>query len=184
MNHKFPFIFLMLCFFTFQASAQDMSRELGIRFSGLENFDFIYKKSMDGMKYKRYRLAATNIRANINEDTQFSFNLAFAAGVEKRKNIANNLKFIHGWEPGIGLSVVAVDDDLLGNINVSLGYVLGFQYDVSDKFYINVEAIPALSVATDFEGEIFAENTIIGAGFNTNSVALTLAYKFSSPKRK
>ena len=184
MNNKFSFIFLMLCFFTFQASAQDMSRELGLRFANIQDIDFIYKKSEDGMKYKRYRVAASNVSLQISEGTDFGFEINLAAGVEKRKNVVDKLKFIHGWEPGINFGLVNRDGSTGGNIGVFLGYVLGFQYDFSDKFYVSLETIPTLSVSTFYEDEIFADDININAGFNSNAVALTLAYKFSSPKRK
>jgi hypothetical protein len=174
----------MLCFLTFQASAQDMSRELGLRFSGVQDIDFMYKKSEDGMKYKRYRVAASNVRLLISEGTDFGFEINLAAGVEKRQNIADKLKFIHGWEPGFNFSLVNSDGSTGGDIGVFLGYVLGFQYDFSDKFYVSLETIPTLSVSTFYEDEIFADVIDVNAGFNSNAVAVTLAYKFSSPKRK
>ncbi|MBK7525147.1 MAG: hypothetical protein IPI53_13645 [Saprospiraceae bacterium] len=184
MNTKHFILFTFLLLFVTPLSSQNMSREIGIRFSGLDDFDFIYKKSADGLKYKRYRIAASSLSLAIVEDTRLSFNVSYARGIEKRKNVTNQLKFIHGWEPGVYLSLAYSEDFTSGTIGIFLGYVLGFQYDFSDKFYVNIETIPTLALSTNYTDEDFGEDVLINAGFNSREAALTLAYKFSSPARK
>ena len=137
MNTKHFILFTFLLLFVTPLSSQNMSREIGIRFSGLDDFDFIYKKSADGMKYKRYRIAATNISVAMVDDTRFSFIFNFARGIEKRKSVNDQLKFIYGWEPGINFSLAYANESALGTVGIYLGYVLGFQYDFSDKFYVS-----------------------------------------------
>jgi hypothetical protein len=184
MNTKHFILFTFLLLFDTPLSSQNMSREIGIRFSGLNDFGFIYKKSADGLKYKRYRLATSNLGIRLNDETRINFYLSYARGIEKRKNVTNQLKFIHGWEPGVNLSLVYSEDLTFGTIGIFLGYVLGFQYDFSDKFYVNIEAIPSLALTTNYSDEDFSEDVLINAGFNSSAAALTLAYKFSSPARK
>ncbi len=184
MNTKHFILFTFLLLFVTPLSSQNMSREIGIRFSGLDDFDFIYKKSADGLKYKRYRIAASSLSLAIVEDTRLSFNVSYARGIEKRKSVTDQLKFIYGWEPGINFSLAYANESALGTVGIYLGYVLGFQYDFSDKFYINLETIPTLALSTNYTDEDFGEDVLINAGFNSSSAALTLAYKFSSPARK
>lgn len=85
MNTKHFILFTFLLLFVTPLSSQNMSREIGIRFSGLDDFDFIYKKSADGLKYKRYRIAASSLSLALVEDTRFSFNVSYARGIEKGK---------------------------------------------------------------------------------------------------
>lgn len=163
--------------------AQDRNHELGLRLSGLQSFDFIYKKSDNGTKFKRYRLAVANLGGVISENYRFNFNVAYAQGVEKRKNIGKKVQFIHGWEPGIFLSAYMNDEVYEGNAGIFLGYVLGFQYNISENFYINVESIPSLTIGGVFSDNDDSSGVLFNAGFNSNAVALTLAYTFTAPKK-
>jgi hypothetical protein len=180
---------LILCFVLFSLyfspslQAQERNHELGIRLSGLQDFDFIYKKSDNGTKFKRYRLAVANVGAFMAEINDLRFDMAYAQGVEKRRNIGKKVQFIHGWEPGFYVSLNAIGDDFGGNAGIFLGYVLGFQYNVSDNFYLNVETIPSLTVGGVFKDSDDDSGLLVNAGFNSNAVALTLAYTFTAPKK-
>jgi hypothetical protein len=58
-----------------------------------------------------------------------------------------------------------------------LGLVLGVQYDINDKFLVNLETIPVVSVNMQQNGNNF-RFVGVNAGFNTGSVALGVLYKF------
>jgi len=173
--------------------AQSQTHEVGMRFSSLENFDFIYKKELEENKLRRYSLGFTNLNFIDRENNEaFNFGLGFAIGTEKRKQIAEKLKFIHGFEPFAELNFTSSeisDDDRRnsGQVIAGLGYVLGFQYDFSDKFYVNLETVPSLYGAVNFaetsEDEISEDGYEIGAGFNSNAIAVSLVYRFTKDKK-
>lgn len=182
MKNSFAFLLFCMLFLTFHTNAQDRNHELGIRMTDLVDFGFIYKKSDDGVKFKRYRLAAANFSATFTDDPNIGVDLSFARGVEKRKNVAAKLQFIHGWEPGIFINFRSVNETIDFGVGGFLGYVLGFQYNFSPQFYINIETIPSFSILANFiddDDVIFSSNL----GFNSNALALTMAYAFTAPKK-
>lgn len=179
------FLFLVLVFLHVLPSlqAQERQHELGLRLSGLQDFDFIYKKSDNGIKFKRYRLAVGDVYLVLRESNQMNFNLAYAQGIEKRKNIGKNVQFIHGWEPGLYVSLNSQGDNFNGTAGVFIGYVLGFQINIGEHFYVNLEAIPSLRVADLFSDNDDDTGLVVNAGFDSNAVALTLSYTFTAPKK-
>lgn len=185
MNMKNGFLYVLLFFFFWVSSgnSQDRNHELGIRLTDITDFGFIYKKSDDGVKFKRYRVALANLNLAFNDDVDVAVGLeaSFARGIEKRKNIAKNLQFIYGWEPGIYMNFQLVDEGFDTGFGGFLGYVLGFQYNFSPQFYVNIETIPSFSVIGRIDdNDNFSFNTNIG--FNSNAIALTMAYAFTTPK--
>ena len=74
---------------------------------------------------------------------------------------------------------ISVNDDQYNmNMRPGIGYVLGFQYDISEIFYVNIESIPTLSGSFIIDNDGFNDNYAINAGFNSNAIALSLVYKF------
>ena len=173
-------VLLGLIAFNSNSYAQNSpNREIGIRLTGLEDFDFVYKKENRENRFFRHRLGSFNIWATGNDNvTLWNFGLGYAFGVENRTSINEKLKFIHGFEPGVAISYgVFEDKSNFWNYQLSLGYVLGFQYDFAESFYVNIETIPALTFKRSSRGD---NNTTysFNAGFSSNAVALTLAYRF------
>lgn len=199
---KPPFFYSIILFFCCLAvsaslSAQEAtttSHEIGTRFSGLNNFGFIYKKSKNDKRFLRIRAASTDlgITGNSVDVSGFDVGASFAIGLENRRRIAEEFHFIHG--PELAFSF-AYDQRTLpassGERTTSstifsprIGYILGFQYDVSDRFYVSIEAIPGLSYAY----QIDEDDTALGVerrtgstfdlGFNSNAVALSVVYRF------
>lgn len=157
--------------------------EIGLRLSTFENFDFIYKKELSQEVYRRVRFLSTNLQFfTVNEQTLVNFNVGAAIGKEKRVRLTEKLKFHHGLEPGviIGLSNFQ-DNNFTGRTNFSinpfLGYVLGFQLAVSDRFLLGIETIPSVNIGLNVVqggGSSFRFN----AGFDSNAIALTGVYRF------
>jgi hypothetical protein len=174
-------LFFFAAFFWMQnASAQTIHHELGLRFGGVDNFDFVYKKEKAPGKLIRYRLAATNINFNrIPGDNRLNANLGFRIGWESRKSIGKKVHFIHGPEPGINIGISTLSNNFSSNISPIIGYVLGFQLDLSESFYVNVETVPSLQGNfTVAEGVGVSDSFSINAGFNSSIVAITIAYRF------
>lgn len=161
-------------------NAQETSnREIGIRFSGLEDFDFVFKKGRSQDRYFRHRLGSLNIGVNdFGDERIWNFGLTYAFGIENRKAINEKLKFIYGFEPRVGFSYATNTFRSQGwSSHLGLGYVLGFQYDFAESFYMNIETIPALTYARSSPDGNKAFNSF-NAGFSSNGVALSLVYKF------
>ncbi len=162
-------------------NAQEINRELGIRFSSLNNFDFIYKKQKEANKYIRHRVTLANLRyESLSIDDRVDVDLAYSVGVEKRKDIAEKLQFIHGFEPFASVSL-RVLGEAEAFFQVGVGYVLGFQYAVSDKFHLSIETIPRL--AFNFNTLETDSDFVANAGFDQNAAAISLVYRFQSAKK-
>ncbi|MFM7023388.1 MAG: hypothetical protein ACKOXB_10445 [Flavobacteriales bacterium] len=166
----FPAILLILISSTLKA--QTNNRELGLRFTSLNNYGFVYKKGLTENKYRRYTLGTFNfITASAESGTTIVNNASFSFGNEHRKAMSDNLKFIHGFEPTFALGYTYNNDGIL-MASAGLGYVLGFQYDFSPKFYLNIEAVPSFSLT--YLGGMIISN----AGFSTSGLAISMVHKF------
>jgi len=151
--------------------AQTENREIGLRLTSSRGSDFVFKKEKKPNRYKRLRIGLQALGYNGNDD--FNFGLTFGIGVEKRKSIREDLFFIHGLEPRLQVNSFSSSS----NISVGLGYVFGFQYDISDALSANIEATPSVGTGIDGEASIF-----IDAGINSNA-AISLVYKFQKQKK-
>lgn len=175
-------LLLLLCVFTLILSAQSKqpregrTHEIGLRLSGLENFDFIYKKSLSQDTYRRYRVFTSSATFfNLDGTSIGDFSVNAAIGKERRLPIADKLNFIRGPEYSAGLNLVGTDDNFQFLVVVGIGYVLGFTYQVSDKFFIGLETIPSVSIGY---GNGSSQVVAFSAGFNSNAIALTAVYRF------
>lgn len=154
-------------------------QEIGLRLTGLENFDLIYKREKNTNQFFRHRLGLINFGVTGKDDTSVSeFGLGYAFGIEKRKSVNEKLNFIHGIEPRIATQYSSMDGNTIGwDLMVGVGYVLGFQYDFSDRFYVGLETVPALTYARELDGP--SKGTYeLNVGFNSSAVALILAHRF------
>lgn len=185
---------LLLCLSTvYQAHSQaatdtPVNHELGLRLYGLSDFNLIYKKQSAPGKFKRYRfgLADFNYTA-IDENKNFNLNLGLAVGNERRREIAEKLYFLHGTEiiGGFGLSDQRSNnfDTQQFRFSLELGIVLGFQYSFSERFYTSLEVIPSVGVTYTSVSDPSPDQFQLGGGFNSNAVALSLVYCFSTKKK-
>ncbi len=154
--------------------AHAQSREAGIRFSGLSNFDFMYKHPSKAGNFHRWRLASVNASAlSRTNSTELNFGLGLAYGYEKRKYLADHTYFIHGWEP-------AIFGDFRSNgqfVSFQLAYVLGLQYNFHQRFYINLELAPSIGINGNF---LAGNDPVYIAGLNLDSrfVSLSLIHQF------
>ena len=168
-----------LVFLCSNAFSQEKNHELGIRLGSFENFDFIYKKQRQENKFIRHRLAFVNFAYNTTSDNDsYDLGIGYAIGWENRKEIGGNLFFIHGFEPYISVSHSSNNITNVWGFQPGLGYVLGFQYNFSESFYLNLETIPSLSGIFIIDDDGFSDTFALNAGFNSNAIALTLAYRF------
>ena len=161
------------------AAPSPLKRELGMRLSGFNDFDFIYKKELAPEKYRRYRLGFADLEfSTLGQFQSYGFSAGVAIGSERRRGLTEDLKFIHGAEWLINFGISGQESSVDLTLGSGLGVVLGFQYEVSEKFSASLEAVPSLLAtyrATDGAAPDYFE---IGARFDVNAVALSLVYKF------
>ncbi len=159
-------------------SAQETARtrELGLRLTGTDDFGFIYKKRLTDDRFRRYRFFSGQLGfTSIDGRNVGNLNVGAAIGKEQRTQVADRLDFIRGFEPFLSLSVQSTVDVFLASITPGIGYVLGFQYNFAERFYLSIESIPSVSL-TYGNGDV--QLVSFNAGFNSNAVALTGAYRF------
>lgn len=172
------------------ACGQQTSREVGLYFGGLNSFNFIYKVQRSENTFKRVRLAAANLSfSKLENFNRFAVQLGIAVGREKRQAIAQNLQWYHGWEPGFVIGYDLRDQENSPNnppdswemrFEPFIGYVLGFQYRFSERFYLAAEGIPSLRADFALTSEGVREGFLINSSFSFNFVTLTLAHAFTS----
>jgi hypothetical protein len=107
--------------------------------------------------------------------------VGYAFGTEKRKPIADKLSFIHGWDFSFSFAYSNARSNTGRNnqilLNPAIGYVLGFQLDISDSFALSAEVIPSIrsSIALyDYTTNQYQ----FAADLNSNGTALSLMYRF------
>ena len=166
-----------------------VNHELGLRMFGIGDFDLIYKKQLEASKFYRYRLGFANFNyTKIDRNRTADFNAGFAAGPERRREVAEKLKFIHGWEllGNFGISSQKNNSQHIEQISLSagVGIVLGFQYDVSEKFHISLEAIPAARASYTLVSDPSPDRFQVNGGFDTDAVGVSLVYCFSTEKKE
>ena len=77
---------------------EDPKREIGVRMSSLQNFDFMYKKQKKENKYSRIRLMSFDVTLMDSSNSINSMFLAAAFGREKRIPVTKRISLVKGWE--------------------------------------------------------------------------------------
>lgn len=158
-------------------------RELGARFSSLNDFDFIYKKQRSENKYLRLGLARiTNSSAFVDGSTLTTTNLGVSIGLEKRIPIAKKLKFFRGPVASLSGSAQFLSGRDIYNVNIGLNYVLGIMYEINDIFYVGADTAPGFNVTYGDNGATESWTTFLG--FNSQALSFTLAVRFPAKKKK
>ena len=176
------FSFLFIPGLDAQTIAGPLNTEIGIRLWGLADFDFIYKKEIRSAKFTRIRFVTGDFTINDFKNFNSALSLGLAYGKEKHKPINEHLNFIKGWEIIAGVGNTIIQEQAFFNVSPGLGLVLGFQYDVHKNFNLTLETIPSASTNINF-GPNGTRVTGFNIGFNTNSIALGLMYKFQTMEK-
>ncbi len=179
-------LFFALFAFATQLSAQNTAphREVGLQFSGLNlnntnSFSAFFKKQKKEHVYQRLRLFYGNINGLVRDSERYlAFFGGIAIGHEKRKSLDSKLEFYQGPELSAALSIVSIIDE---NTDISIrggfGWVLGLQHSFNERWAVNLEAIPGLSM--NVNGATKRDVTTVGWDASiSNSVSLGLVRKF------
>lgn len=172
-------IFAMASIISLSTFAQDGTKvfskyELGLSLANLNDFGLMYKKHRKNNSFFRLSLASMNYSLiNRSDDYVHVFNSNISIGREKRKEIHDKLYLIRGWDFLGGISSTAG----VNKFGIGVGYVLGLQYNLNQKFALGLEATPNIT------GNIFIRDnnvilSLLNLGFSTNSVRLLMLYKF------
>lgn len=172
------YILLFSLFFSCSASAQQ-AKEIGLRATNFDQFSLLYKRETKSQKFLRLRFIFANLQyASLNGNPLGSASFGFAIGLEKRRPLSDRLDLLTGPEPFFNFNLVAGTDADISSFGLGLGYVIGFQYALSDQFHIGIEAIPSVSAQfTSFENEV--NNLTVQAGVSNTGIALTGVYRFN-----
>ena len=172
-------IFVMASIISLSTFAQDSTKvfskyELGLSLVNLNDFGLMYKKHRKNNSFFRLSLASMNYSLiNRSEDLIHNFSSSITIGREKRKEIHDNLYLVRGWDFLGGISSTAG----VHNFGLGVGYVLGLQYNLNQKFALGLEATPSIT-GNIFVRDYDIELSALSLGFNTNSVRLLMLYKF------
>lgn len=182
-NYLLSSLLFAAFFFAFKMGGHAQTKEVGLRLASFENFDFIYKKEKATNKLMRYRLGIANVGfLSQNDNESVSAQFGFAIGVENRNPINEEFYFIHGIEPYFSIALASSSNNTTWNLLPGVGYVLGFQYNLNEKFYINLETIPSLNVGISLRDNS-PDTYAVNAGFNSNAISVTVAYRFTGKIR-
>ncbi|MBK8555611.1 MAG: hypothetical protein IPL65_07500 [Lewinellaceae bacterium] len=175
-----------LLLLTFSLEAQTSApRELGVRFDninfgGYNSFSLVYKKAKSENRYARWRASFGNLNLQVYPDSDAaSFGLGFGLryGLEKRKALSDKFSFCRGPEFGGGFNLQAQNEDVLVDLNLGFGYILGLQYDINRIFFLNLETIPGVGVNIAAPSEVRDGSFGLNAGFISSAV-VTVGMKF------
>ena len=186
-----PLLFFLCLSSAAPAVAQDTAtttpeiKEIGLLLTGLTDFGFIYKSQVSADRFWRARLASFNfsVAGAGNGQTVSNVAVGLAVGVERRRRVSGRFFFHHGPEPRASLVGQLRSGGSQYRIGLGLGYVLGFQLAVSDRFVVGLETIPGLDLTYTLSAR--RPNLLgLNAGFSTNAVALTGTYRFVPDRQR
>ena len=170
---------LLLCLPLFGSAQNEVKSkndemEFGLHLNDFNGFGVIYKDQSGANSFWRYRIAALQVSASASSPANnFTFNLAFSAGYEKRKSINDKLSMLYGPELQFGLG----GSNNSTNLFLGAGYVFGLQYQLPSDFLIGLEIIPLLRynyAGSNNNG--FQDNVSLNA--NAQSAYLFLVHQF------
>ena len=154
----------------------DPKREIGVRMSSLQNFDFMYKNQKKENKYSRIRLMSFDVTLLDSSNSINSMFLAAAYGREKRFPVTKRISLVKGWEL-IGAVSANQTDNIWGTFYTGAGLVLGVQYDFNDHFSMSMETIPSIVGRFSYSPSHVAF-TGLDFGLGSNKAAISLMYRF------
>jgi len=155
----------------------------GISFSGLNNFNLLYKKGKGENKFTRYRIGVARFQFTKNdaENKATNVSLGFGIGFERRKKIVDQLFFIHGFEPALQVNYHSSNGNNTYQFTPRIGYILGIQKDFSNNLSLSLETIPSIAASfnrNNSSNDNHFNSYSIQGGFSTNLLSIGLTYRF------
>ncbi len=186
--------------FLMMAQEKTKQQEVGLVFNDLNNFGISYKFG-DESVLTRLTLLTTSgsvstrkqTMPNHEEGKSNHFGITFRGGEERRKPIAEKLEFRYGLDLMLSFSSTKEENNQ-GNIDhlrwrsftPGVNFVLGFNYLISDQIILGAEIAPYVQYSitnrtytdNNEDQEIKEKSTSFNYGLSSQSVFVTLAYRF------
>ena len=195
----FSFIFLNSIEIIAQDAEQNRKpriNEVGLTFSGLNQFGINYKLEKKNNWYWRFSslVASGNSENNIFDSVTYKKSdnsIGFSAGIEKRIHINSDFQFKYGFDASAYLNSTKNHSERndgkqkIFSIIPGAAVILGFNYLIGEHFLVSAEFAPRVyyrfSKDTSQSGdddEIIQKTNTLGFSANTNSISITIAYRF------
>lgn len=140
---------------TAQSPAAHGKREVGLQFDRLDftdtpSFSAFYKKQIKPDVYRRLRFFYGNLTSAFSgDDSAFDFSAGIGIGREKRKALDDKLFFYQGPEISGTIALSTVNwDNVTTAVSARFAWVFGLQHYFNERWAINLEALPGVSVTT------------------------------------
>ncbi len=166
-------------------------KEIGVSNLSLSGAYLLYKKEIKPDVYRRWNFAFTDVGFTKGEKSKsINSRLGFSLGKEKRKNVMEQLSFIHGAQYGLFLSFNNDYNNANSYIsyhntslyfNPNFGYLLGAIYQINKRFYIGVESIPSLYTSLSYSKDTYNKTKVKLNGINlsaSGNLNFTAMYRF------
>ena len=133
-----------------QSSESDLGKyELGVRFTGFDDFNVFFKKQRTQDKFIRHRFAIGSFSLNSNSDNKRG-QLAYAFGFEKRRSIRSGTKFMTGPEFSFNFQYNSTTVNSTTRRSTSFipsfGWLFGVMIEPTERLTIGLELIPSIDL--------------------------------------
>ncbi len=164
-------LLFLLCFLTTQSFAQN-GNEIGLKLNSLQNYSAVFKLKLKENRY--FRLDAGSLQAT-SSASRSNFRLNLELGWETRRRVTDKFSFISGPTLGVQplVSYQRISDRWDLDLAASVGFILGGQYWLNDKFYLSLETIPTLQFTHDFDSR--RTNTALNANLTQAKLGIFYA---------
>ena len=122
-----------------------------------------------------------------NSDNRIGFN----AGIEKRVHINSDFQFKYGFDASTYLNFTKYhrerndEKEKIFSITPGAAVILGFNYLIGEHFLVSAEFAPRVyyrytkeTTQSGDDDEIIEKTNTLGFSANTNSISITIAYRF------
>jgi hypothetical protein len=183
-------------FIALTSMAQDAGtgkKELGLMISE-SNFGIRYKTGNENMLARLTLFTINGAKSTMEtnpdqKDISSSFGMGFGAGFEKRKPLSEGLSLYAGPEITgrynliVNKSKPSTDEYRQDGFSAGLGFVMGFQFTITDRINISSEIIPCISYyytrASSENDEIEDENIYKGFRYGLNDYSINVTVSFN-----
>jgi len=186
----------LLFFIALTSMAQDAGagkKELGVMISE-SNFGIRYKTGNENLLARLTLFTINGARSTLQtnpdqKNISGSFGIGFGAGLEKRRPLSEGLSLYAGpeitgrYNLSVNKTKPSAGEYRQNGFSAGLGFVMGFQFSITDRINISSEIIPYISYYYTKEsseyGEIEDENIYNGFRYGLNDYSINVTVSFN-----